>query len=209
MIADWTVELGPDAPTIDVPWPGWVDLSWSSADEDRPWHPELARALPEVQLYPELEEFLRAANGGDYRTSKVDVFTVDASEVDPELAEAGVKETAFGLGSYLDLLLLDSSLCPDVEACVAFAREFVERIRRGTLPLAAVELVLRPARLYHKHTFGWTLYSMGFGGTEKAARVCWRQAAGAALSAFGFEVALWRERSKARTAPGESSPAGE
>ena len=184
MIADWTVELGGDASTIDVPWPGWVDLHW-----DRRWHSDLARPFPEVRSYPELEALLSLANYGHTRTSKVDVFPVSRDEVDPEIAEAGMEETAYGLGSYVDLVIVQTAVCSSFPECEALARTVTRRLQQTPLPLAMAELVLRPAHLYDKQLFGWTLYAMGFGSSQQAARAHWIQAATLLACIFQLELA--------------------
>ena len=169
MIADWTVEVGPDSPTIDVPWPGWVDLRS---------HPELAAGLPEAALYPELLPLLHRAA---LLTSKVDVFAVARDEVDPELVEGEPDEaTTHGLGSYLDCL---GGLLP-FDAAERTARAAVARLRTVPFPRAVVEIVIRPARLYDGETFGWTLYAIGFGPSAHEARRRWSDAARAALDAL-------------------------
>ncbi len=169
MIADWTVDVGPGSPSIDVPWPGWVDLRS---------RPELAAGLPEAALYPELLPMLHQAA---LLTSKVDVFVVTRDEVDPELAEGEPDEgTAHGLGSYLDCLC---GLLP-FDAAERTARAAVQQLRTVPLARAVVEIVIRPARLYDGETFGWTLYAIGFGPSEYEARRRWSEAARAALDAL-------------------------
>ncbi len=172
MIADWTVEVGPECPSIEVPWSGWVDLHA---------YPELASGLTEARLYPELLGLLNTANGPMLRTSKVDVFPVSREEVDPEIAETGIEATAWGLGNYLDCL----PVCPrDFAACEQIARAVAARLAKIELPLAAAEIVIRPARLYDEDAFGWTLYAIGFGVSEAQARECWADAARSLLRVF-------------------------
>ena len=119
LIADWSVEAAHDSPIITLPWEGWVDLHWGAtapngaktaggsparAKAARTWSRERAATLREAGCYPELLALLKAANHGPIRTAKVDVFPVTRDEVDPEIAEIGLSETAYGLGSYLDVL---------------------------------------------------------------------------------------------------------
>ena len=171
MIADWTVEVGPDSPSIDVPWEGWADLRS---------HPELADALGEAVLYPELLPLLRG-NNAVFLTSKIDVFTVSRDEVDPELAEENAEAaTAYGLGSYLDCLCARLSFSAGEQA----AHAAVLQLRALPLPRAVVEVVIRPARLYDEETFGWTLYAIGFGLSAHEARQRWSETAQAAFNAL-------------------------
>ncbi len=183
MIADWTVEIGAGCPVIELPWPGWVDLRQTGT----------VAALDEVRTYPELEDVLRAANHGAFATAKVDVFPVDRGEADPEIAEEPDADTAHGIGSYLDILWLrpiEPDAAPEIPfaAFEAAAREASNSLRRVVLPRATAEIVVRAARLYHRDTFGWTLYAVGFGPDAEAARRCWAAAAGAVVAAFRAAV---------------------
>ncbi len=165
LIADWSVEISDQGPSIDVPWSGWIDLSQQS---------ELARSLDEVRAWPELLPILAVANGPHTLSSKLDVFPVVREDVDPELAEAGESETSFGLGSYIDLLT------PRLHTFTPFehlAREIAQALQAIHLPLGCAEIVVRPAHLFDTPAFGWTLYAMGFGPSQDEARGCWARAA--------------------------------
>ena len=189
MIADWTVDVGPESAVMVLPWEGWVDLRRDVlADRQAPWPAERAAELPEAARYPELLRLLEAGNGRHTWTAKVDVFAVTREEVDPEIAELGAAATACGLCSYLDLLSADG-----LEGFAAFeqaAREAAAALRRMALPLAAtVEIVVRPAQLYDRQTFGWTVYAAGFGADEAGARAAWSRAAELALEAAVESIA--------------------
>ena len=184
VIADWTVEIGPQSPEIVVPWEGWVDLSRADLSEAQPGRRALtgSKRIPEASKYPELLPLLALANNGATLSSKVDVFPVTREEVDPEIAEAGLSQTACGLGSYLDLLLMPPAFAPGFKPYEEIAREAARRLEAVDLPLACAEIVIRPARLYDEDTFGLTLYSMGFGPDAQAARLAWQRAANAGVA---------------------------
>ena len=184
MIADWTVEAGPESPSIDVPWAEGIDLHWcwrSMADPDANQEYLSFRkleALPEVRTYPELRSILRMANGMNTLTSKVDVFPLTRDEVDPELSEVfRPEQTAFGLGSYLDCHSEHSRFhqcgITPFECVARAASRYLQH-----LPALAggAEIVIRPARLYDEEAFGWTLYAFGFGSTDLEARTIWSRA---------------------------------
>jgi hypothetical protein len=176
VIADWTVEIGPGCPVIELPWPGWVDLRADSAETS---------ALSEVQAYPELSALLHSANHAAFATAKVDVFPVDRSEADPEIADHPVEETVCGLGSYLDVVWLGSGLPqPPFSAFESVARGVARALVPVLAPLTTAEIVVRAARLYHQETFGWTLYAVGFGPDAAAARLRWAVAARAIVTAM-------------------------
>ena len=183
MIAEWTVEIGPECPWIELPWEGWVDLGDEIA---------AARGLSEVRAYPELALLLQSANGEQTRTAKVDVFPVSREEVDPEIAEVGTAQTAFGLGSYLDVVLARADALSGFKAFEAVAQAAAAALREPGLPLGYVEyveIVLRQARLYDRETLGWTLYAVGFGADALAARAAWVAAAAAVVQSFTRAVA--------------------
>ncbi len=198
MIADWTVEVGPDSAWIEVPWEGWVDLR-PSVDEIQParWD-EPARSLPETQAYPELAKLLRLANGVHTVSSKVDVFPVCAGEVDPEIVEMGERETRFGLGSYLDVVPFRSCNLGGFEDFEALARSSAVRLDKIEMPGCCAEIVIRPARLDGEPTYGFTLYAMGFGPTGAEARERWGPTAISVAAALKREI----ERRVARVGSG-------
>ncbi len=178
MIADWTVDVGPESPLIAVPWEGWIDLRLHAGTLLS------IPNLPEVRAYPELGDLLQSANTAEISTSKVDVFPVTREEVDPEIAESGQEQTAAGLGSYLDLVAIDPGRFVAFEDFERVAREAARTLSRTNLPLCCAEVVVRPARLYDRNTFGWTLYAVGFGPDEQAARATWSQAATVLVDTF-------------------------
>ena len=183
MIAEWTVEIGPECPWIELPWEGWVDLRGEIA---------AAHGLSEVRAYPELAPLLQAANGEHTRTAKVDVFPVSREEVDPEIAEAGEEQTAFGLGSYLDVVPARADALGGFKAFEGVAQAAAAGLRETGGPpgyVEYVEIVLRQARLYDRETLGWTLYAVGFGADARAARTAWVAAAGAAVRSLTHAVA--------------------
>jgi hypothetical protein len=171
MIADWSVEAGAGSPTIVLPWPGWVDGRGASV-----------AGVAEAQAYPELKPLLALANQHPTLSSKVDVFAVTLDDADPEIADFGEAAVQHGLGSYLDFVL------PQPPLAFAQAEAGTRAMAGGLKALAwaspaCSELVLRPADLWGSASWGWTLYTMGFGPTLRAARAEWAAAAQAALVA--------------------------
>ncbi len=70
MRVDWSADIGADAPQIELPWEGWVDFGAAGTGAAQ----GLPEDLPEVRAYPELLDLLRAVNGRDTVSTKVDVF---------------------------------------------------------------------------------------------------------------------------------------
>ncbi len=188
MIADWTVEIGPDCPSIDVPWDGWVDLRRHPGSPSWFGRADAASDLAEAQAYPELPDLLKPVNSDALFTSKLDVFPVSRDDADPEIAEAGEAATRFGLGSYVDL----ATDRPEISEFAHFeALTRVLAAKLGKMEVSGVcsaEIVLRPAHLFGRATFGWTVYVLGFGPAESAARQVWAAAAAATLAALQAEV---------------------
>ena len=195
MDADWSVEIGEDLPSIDVPWEGWVDLR----------NPSTARALlhtlPEAAAYPELAELLleinrsNPANNPVVLTSKCDVFAVDGESASFGLMDAdasawnGKQAPLLGLGSYIDLCLTTPSLFSDF----AWHEALVRRIASGLLaplpaPRTSVELVLRQASLFTRPGFGLTLYATGYEREPAKAREAWAGALAVSASVTIKEI---------------------
>lgn len=202
MIADWTVDAGLESPRIVVPWDGWVDLrpGVQSGTADTA---AMARGLAEVQAFPKLGELLTAANTAGMLTVKVDVFPVSRDEVDPEIWEGSqqvdasglpLEHTLVGFGSYLDVVLAPE-LIPALLPSRAFpyfeevARSAARNLKAAEHRLACAEIVVRPAQLYDRDTFGWTLYAIGFGADEVAARSVWAPAAMSLVAALKQAIA--------------------
>ncbi len=177
MIADWTVDAGPESPVIVLPWDGWIDLRPPSTDDPARRAPSLAgsaQQVRETQRYPELLPMLRMANLGHTATSKVDIFQVQREEADPEIAEEyGLAATASGLGSYLDLVILPPATPPDFPDFEAMARRVSAALQTLEHPGCGAEIVIRPAHVFGEHTFALTLYALGFGEDQATARIRW------------------------------------
>lgn len=182
MIADWSVEATAESPEIAVPWEGWVDLRPGASTPEKT--PEKhTSGITEAQSFPELLELLRRANTATVLTSKVDVFPVTLDDADPELAE-NLPANSTGLCSYLDLLPARPESFATFTDFEQVARATARRLQAMPDQPACAEIVIRPARLYDIHTFGWTLYALGFGQRPDTARQAWEIAARITLDAM-------------------------
>ena len=142
MQADFSVELGGDAPALEIP--------WSSNDPhvryyDLKNHPELVQQIPEAVAYPELGSFLSRINapGFPLATAKCDVWL--SSEVAPEEEIFGDRKFV----SYIDLVFVDEADRCSLEKHEAFAKELCRLLGHAPEIAATVELVIRHC-YYHQ-----------------------------------------------------------
>ena len=172
MEADFSVELGPDAAALELPWE--ADNGAQYYDLKR--HPELLASVPEADQYSELRDFLAFLNapGMPVETAKCDVWTSEQIAPDEEIFGAKLK-----YASYVDLLFADGrrfSLCENEE----LARRTVSLLRRVPEIPASAEMIIR--RCYYneggdpdtsRDGFYFSWYVSGFGDDRDQARQRW------------------------------------
>lgn len=143
MQADFSVELGRDAPVLEIPWHG-PNVRYS----DLKHHPELVLQIPEAQAYPELGSFLSRINAAGFplATAKCDVWS--SSEVAPEEEIFGDRKFA----SYIDLVFVEWADQCSFEKHEAFAKELCRLLGHAPEIAATVELVIRHC-YYHRGKF--------------------------------------------------------
>jgi hypothetical protein len=142
MQADFSVELGGDAPALEIP--------WRSDDPrvryyDLKIHPELVLQIPEAVAYPELGSFLSRINatGFPMATAKCDVWS--SSEIASE-------EKIFGdrtFVSYVDLIFVNEKDRCSFEKNEEFAKELCRLLGHAPEIAATVELIIRHC-YYHQ-----------------------------------------------------------
>jgi hypothetical protein len=190
MEADWSVELAADDPVITVPWADsgagkckFVDLRLGS---------HLIDQIEEARTRPVLRSTLLLLNGVSSHlwTAKCDAWTSSADQgdvpFDPYEMDAEPGETAFGAGSYIDLLPREARGCVDAqerwEQWEQWLRALTERLRGTPANAARVELVLRNAEIEGVQSFGVTWFVEGCGPTALRAAQKWGQALDLALA---------------------------
>ncbi|HWG40136.1 MAG TPA: hypothetical protein VN658_06290 [Candidatus Acidoferrales bacterium] len=136
MQADFSVELGGDAPALEIP--------WRSNDPrvryyDLKIHPELVLQIPEAVAYPELGLFLSRINAAGFplATAKCDAWP--SSEVAPEEQIFGDRKFV----SYVDLIFVNEKDRCSFEKNEAFAKELCRLLGHAPEIAATVELVIR------------------------------------------------------------------
>jgi len=158
MQADFYVELGGDAPALEIP--------WRSDDPcvryfDLKKHPELVQEIPEAVAYPELGAFLSRINAAEFpfATAKCDAWV--SSEISPEEEIFGDRKFV----SYVDLVFVDESERCSFAKHEAFAKELCHLLGQVPEIAATVELVIR--HCYSSiNGFCLTAYVTGFGDCD-------------------------------------------
>lgn len=167
MEADWSVEIGGEAPVIDIGWPGWIDLSQDTAQ---------VHSLDEAQAFPPLGQALRIilCDCKLFASTKCDFwmedFADEAEASGPDAFCSDAENCQRIAGCYIDLLpqqLADWSQLTTVERWV---RAFTQTLRRADCPNARVEIVLRQAFFSATTGIGLSLYAYGCGATDATAR---------------------------------------
>ncbi len=169
MDAEFSVELGPDDPTLAVPWQcpdgtiAYVDLRLA---------PEAIDGLAEVRAFPELADFLRALNAphSPYQTAKCDAWFDSLMDVEDEPYDSVMK-----CASYVDVFLANDVLAPFLEQ-EKRGREIVKQVHAAEDLPARMELVVRRAYFGEVQGFYWTIYLFGYGEDLPAARTAWTSA---------------------------------
>jgi hypothetical protein len=172
MEADWEVEIGGDAPVIQVRWSGFIDLRLS---------PERAPQLPEAAQLPALADTLIRLNASSSPvwTSKCDVWHPDT--FDPDELDAPPGERNCFVACYIDLLPRDHQPWPGHLDAVAACKTLCARLRAVALRRCRVDLIVRRACIAPGPLdLGVTAYFTACGLTPAAAAT----ALASALAAF-------------------------
>jgi hypothetical protein len=142
MDADYSVELGPTADALEIPWKDpdgrvlYVDLRGGSGSIERN-----VERIPEAQEFPALRQFLIVLNSkhSAWQTAKCDVW---AEAVEPEENIFGAE---FAQGCYVDVVLAGeaASLRESLNAHQRLARKAALHLDNDEELEATVEIVVR------------------------------------------------------------------
>jgi hypothetical protein len=161
--ADWEVELGGDAPLIDICWPGFVDLRRI---------PEKSSELTEVLQLPALGPALLSLNSSrsPLFTAKCDVWLVTA--IDPLEFDAPQESASHAIAVYMDLVPGDPQLWSDPDRAIAWCRALCVRLKSTSFGCSRVDLIIRRALISPDldDGIGITAYLAACGATVEAAR---------------------------------------
>jgi hypothetical protein len=202
MEADWTVALAAGDPVITVPWaaPGEDIRQRRFVDLRQDAH--LIDEIEEARAKPTLRSALLLLNAATSPlwTAKCDAWTssVDKGDgpLDPYEMGAEPGDTAFGAGSYVDLLARDAYFLDSFERQERWIRAVTEVLRSIPASTARVELVLRHAEVEGASGFAVTWFVEGCGSTAQGAEKAWAKALDLALTTV-MDVRLMQPRSGA------------
>jgi hypothetical protein len=189
MEADWTVALAAGDPVITVPWAASGDDIRKCRFVDLRQGAQLIDEIEEARSNPALRSALLLLNApaSPLWTVKCDAWTSSVDEgaepFDPYEMEAEPGDTAFGAGSYVDLLARDVSFLARFEPQERWIRAVTEVLRSTPASAARVELVLRRAEVDGASGFAVTWFVEGCGSTAQGADRTWARALDLALAA--------------------------
>ncbi len=172
MDAQFSVELGPEDPTLALPW---SSPDGSVCYVDLRNNPEAVASLDEVHQFPELGPLLCALNatGSPYQTAKCDAWFDTLMDIDDEPYQAAIK-----CASYVDVFFAEPRSLASFAEHESAARDVIASLRTLAHENARAELALR--RCYFGADaisgFYWTLYLFGYGDDQQQARSVWSDA---------------------------------
>jgi hypothetical protein len=153
-------------------------------------YPQLVDEIEEAQGSLVLRSALLLLNGvtSHLWTAKCDAWSSSPEQgdepFDPYEMDAKPGETAFGAGSYIDLLPRDLEICRRFDAQERWLRAVTDRLRAIAASAARVELVLRRAQVDAVTGYGVTWFVEGCGATAHGADQAWGRAFDLALTAI-------------------------
>lgn len=188
MEADWTVALGAGDPVITVPWAASGGDIRKCSFVDLRLGAHLIDEIEEARSKPPLRSALLLLNAAasPLWTAKCDAWTSSVDEgaepFDPYEMAADAGDTAFGAGSYIDLLARDVSFLSGFEGQEQWIRAVTQVLRSTPASAARVELVLRRAEVEGASGFAVTWFVEGCGSTAQRAGQRWAEALDLALA---------------------------
>jgi hypothetical protein len=199
MEADWTVALGAGDPVITVPWAASGGDIRKCSFVDLRLGAHLIDEIEEARSKPPLRSALLLLNAAasPLWTAKCDAWTSSVDEgaepFDPYEMAADAGDTAFGAGSYIDLLARDISFLSGFEGQEQWIRAVTQVLRSTPASAARAELVLRRAEVEGASGFAVTWFVEGCGSTAQRAGQRWAQALDIALAVV-MDVRLMEPR---------------
>jgi hypothetical protein len=174
MQADYSVELGGDAPALELPW---RSDDGSTRYYNLKQHPDLVLQIPEALASQELSTFLTRINAPGFLLETVKCDTWFSTEIAPE---EEIFNAAAKYGSYVDLVFSADEPRLAFEQHEALAKNLCALLKRVPEMAASIELVIRRCYFHSDDNldrssdgFCITAYVSGFGEDEAEARKRW------------------------------------
>jgi hypothetical protein len=173
MYAEWSVEIGPDAPALEVPWRS-EDGSVRYFDLKK--QPELLLEIPETLEHFEIGDFLSGVNAkSEMTTAKCDVWLTDEMTVEDEIFGERMKRC-----SYVDIFFDREIERFDFAAHERLADLIVTKFGRLPEMPASLEIMIRQCHFHRTNQpeesdagYCFTFYVTGYGHDEVNAHVHW------------------------------------
>ncbi len=154
MLVDYSVEIGPEQPALELPWISddgelrYIDLKSDLS---------LLSHLPEAKGRPELAAFLGRINAAGFplQTAKCDLWQTNELSAEEEIFNAESK-----CGSYIDLLFVDGPQRFSFAQHESLVKELCALLKRAPEMPASVEFVIRQCH-YHADFHGSRTISIG------------------------------------------------
>ena len=189
MDADCSVELGPEAPALELPWEDpegrwhYVELRSELQDEaagEAGSSGSKLVGIPEAQQFPALGRFLAEANSPQsaWQTAKCGVW---AEQTD---AHGNFYNAGFVHGCYVDLVLARpwAALRESLEEHQRLAEEMARMLGANESLEAIGEIVVRRCYFHREASpeesdagYSLTFFLAGYGASADAALECWEQ----------------------------------
>jgi hypothetical protein len=175
MQAEFSVEIGPDAAALEIPW---RSDDGSLRYLDLRAQPELLLNIKEAHIYRPLGEFLSSMNsaGSLLQSAKCDTWTTRKLEPEEEVFGSACK-----FASYVDLIFADDAPRFSFEQHERLGLAACKLLGKAPEISAAAEFVLRRCYFHDddanlddsRDGYCLTLYASGYGDDEEEAQRRW------------------------------------
>ena len=173
MHAEWSVDIGPDSPALEVPWRS-EDGSLRFFDLKK--QPELLLEVKETHEHFEMADFLAGVNNKtEMATAKCDIWLSDEMDVEDEFFGEPLKRCC-----YIDCFFEREAERYDFGAYEKLADLIVTKFGRLPEMPASLEIVIRQCHFHlsdnpseSRTGYSFTFYVTGYGGDETHAHVHW------------------------------------
>jgi hypothetical protein len=172
--ADYEIELGPDAPALEIPW---RSPDGQTRYFDLRARPELLLEISEAASNPELARFLSLVNSprSHFQSAKCDSWLSD------EISEAEeIYEAKWKFASYVDLFFSDPAAQMDLQIYRTTSSKLAQLLGKAPDISAAAEFMVRRCYFHRSDDtdlsddgFCFTFYLSGYGDDEDQARRRW------------------------------------